>query len=171
MLIDGVGSDGLGSLLVAALTEHARPAVHVRAEDFWRPAGERFTWGREDAQAFRETWLDVGALRREVLDAAAGGSVLPRLWDAERDRSARAAPVVLTDRSVVVVTGVLLLGRDLPSELTVHLSLSPAALLRRGIPSWQVPAFTSYDGQVDPARISDVLVLAEDPQRLAVRGD
>lgn len=142
--------------------------MHVRAGDYLRPAGERYTWGREDPQAFRETWLDAAALRREVLDAVTGGTVLPRLWDAGRDRSARAAPVDVPAEGVVLVSGVLLLGRALPAELTVHLSLSPAALLRRGVPAWQLPAFASYDVEVRPGERCDVLVRAEDPLRPAV---
>jgi hypothetical protein len=142
--------------------------VQVSGNDFLRPAGERFEWGREDAQSFRDRWLDAGALRREVLDAAASGHVLPSLWDAERDRSTRASPVPLSPRGVVIVDGVLLLGRELPAELTVHLSMSPAALLRRGVPEWQLPAFSSYDEDVRPGEVCDVLVRAEDPQRPAV---
>ena len=142
--------------------------MRVSAGDFLRPAGERFEWGREDVQSFRERWLDAAALRREVLDSAASGWVLPALWDADRDRSARSSPVQLASRSVVLVDGVLLLGRGLPAELTVHVALSPAALVRRGVPEWQLPAFASYEEQVRPREVCDVLVRAEDPRRPAV---
>lgn len=143
-----------------------RPVVRVSAGDFLRPAGERFEWGREDVQAFREVWLDDGALRREVLDS--DGTVLPKLWDAERDRSARASEIPLPANGIVLVDGVLLLGRGLPSEVTVHLTMSPAALLRRGVPEWQLPAFAAYEADVRPGEICDVLVRAEDPRRPAV---
>ncbi|GAC1445144.1 MAG: uridine kinase [Mycobacteriales bacterium] len=163
VLIDGVGSGPLADLVGAAIT---RQVVRVSAADFLRPAGERFEWGRQDHQAFRERWLDDGALRREVLEADA---VLPKLWDAERDRSARASPVPLSAQAVVVVDGVLLLGRDLPADLTVHLATSPTALARQGVPVWQLPAFSAYHDQVRPGEVCDVLVRAEDPARPAVR--
>lgn len=141
--------------------------MHVPARGFWRPAGERYQHGREDWQAFRDTWLDAAALRREVLDREA--DYLPALWDVDQDRSARCARVPLPDRAVVVVDGVFLLGLGLPADLTVHLALSPGALRRQGVEMWQLPAFTTYDEQVRPADLADVLVRAEDPLRPAVR--
>jgi hypothetical protein len=36
------------------------------------------------------------------------------------------------------------------------------------VPSWQLPAFASYDVQVRPGEACDVLVRAEDPLRPAV---
>lgn len=162
VLVDGVGAGPLADLVAAELT---RQVVRVRAADFLRPAGERFEWGREDEQSFRERWLDVGALHREVL---ATDSVLPRLWDAERDRSARATPVPLTEKGVVVVDGVLLLGRGLPADFTVHLAMSSRALVRQGVPAWQLPAFATYDEKVRPGEVCDVLVRAEDPHRPAL---
>jgi len=143
----------------------SRQVVRVAAGDFLRPASERFEWGREDEQSFRERWLDEGALRREVLEAE---SVLPKLWDAGRDRSARATPVPLTAQAVVIADGVLLLGRALPAELTVHVAMSPEALVRQGVPSWQLPAFATYEQLVRPREVCDVLVRAEDPRRPAV---
>jgi hypothetical protein len=74
----------------------------------------------------------------------------------------------LSSQGVVVVDGVLLLGRGLAAELTVHLAMSSAALLRRGVPEWQLPAFSSYDEEVRPGEVCDVLVRAEDPKRPAV---
>ena len=140
--------------------------VVVPARGFWRPAGERFQHGREDWQAFRDSWLDAGTLRREVLDSGAG--YLPALWDVDRDRSARQKVVPLPERAVLVVPGLFLLGLGLPG-LTVHLALSPGALRRRGVPVWQLPAFTTYDDGVRPGDSCDVLVRAEDPRRPAVR--
>ena len=140
--------------------------MRVSGADFQRPAGERFQWGREDVESFRDRWLDTGALRREVLEPV--DSVLPALWDAERDRSVRAARVPVPPHGVVLVDGLFLLGLGLPADLVVHVALSPAALRRRGVPDWQVPAFTSYDEEVSPRELCDVLVLAEDPRRPAV---
>jgi hypothetical protein len=154
--------------LVPGLQSRGRAVVRVSGNDFLRPAGERYELGREDAHSFRHRWLDGTGLKREVLATAVDGTVLPALWDATRDRSARVVPVAVPERGVVVVDGLFLLGLGLPAELVVHVALSPAALARRGIPDWQVPAFTSYDDQVRPGEICDVLVRAEDPLRPAV---
>jgi hypothetical protein len=94
--------------------------------------------------------------------------VLPALWDAARDRSARAARVEVPAVGVVVVDGLFLLGLGLPAEVVVHVALSAAALTRRGVPDWQLAAFTSYDDEVRPGELCDVLVRAEDPLRPAV---
>src|SRR3954447_3380590 len=91
VLVDGVGSGALADSLVDGLVAVGRPPIRVSAADFQRPAGERFQWGREDGGAVRDRWLDTGALRREVLEPR--DAVLPALWDAARDRSARATRV------------------------------------------------------------------------------
>lgn len=152
--------------MVSGLLAAARPPLQVHAEDFQRPAGERFAYGREDPEAFRTTWLDAAALDREVLSREVG--YLPALWDAAADRSARRQVQPVPPGAVLLVDGVLLLGRGLPAELTVHISLSAGALTRRGLPAWQLPAFAAYDRQVRPAEVCDVLVRAEDPLRPAV---
>ena len=166
VLVDGVGSGALADALVDGLVAAGRPPVRVSGADFQRPAGERYQWGREDVEAFRDRWLDTGALRREVLDRT--DSVLPALWDAARDRSARAVRVPVPPHGVVLVDGLFLLGLGLPADLVVHVSLSPAALLRRGVPEWQLPAFASYDEEVSPRELADDVVLAEDTRRPAV---
>jgi hypothetical protein len=170
VLVDGVGARALADGLVDGLLAAGRPPVRVSAGAFLRPAGERYEHGREDAQDFRERWLDAGALRREVLDAAVAtpSRYLPALWDAARDRSARARVLPLPERAVLVVDGRFLLDHDLPAELVVHLALSPAALRRRGVPDWQLEAFADYDRQARPGEVCDVLVRAEDPARPAV---
>ena len=155
--------------MAEALRALGRVPLVVPASSFWRPAGERFQHGREDWQAFRDTWLDAAALRREVLDAVPRGTWLAALWDVERDRSARLTAQPVPDRAVLLVDGLFLQGTGLPSELVVHVALSPAALLRRGVPAWQLEAFTTYDDEVSPGDLCDVLVRAEDPLRPAVR--
>ena len=168
VLLDGVGSRELSDALVPGLRAAGRAPLQVSAVDFLRPAGERFEWGREDVEAFRTTWLDAAALDREVLSRCGSGSYLPALWDATADRSARRAVEPVPPGAVLLVDGVLLLGRGLPAEVTVHLALSPAALRRRGVPEWQLPAFADYDRAVRPGEACDVLVRAEDPLRPAV---
>lgn len=166
VLLDGVGSDGLADDLVPGLRAAGRLPLRVRAQDFWRPAGNRFEHGREDAQSFREDWLDAAALQREVLGRPA--DYLPALWDIATDRSSRQAREPLLPGSVLLVDGVLLQGRGLSADLVVYVALSPAALRRRGIPAWQLPAFAAYDDAVQPGLVCDVLVRAEDPVRPAV---
>ena len=166
VLVDGVGGRTLVDALAPRLAAAGRPPLPVHAEDFLRPAGERFEWGREDEESFRTRWLDAAALEREVLSRQE--DYLPALWDAETDRSARRAREPLPAAGVLLVDGVLLLGRRLPADLTVHIALSRAALSRRGVPDWQLPAFESYDREVRPGLLCDVLVRAEDPLRPAV---
>jgi hypothetical protein len=99
------------------LREHGRGAVVVDAGDFLRPASVRLERGREDPDEFLHGWLDVGGLRREVLDPAGPGGtgrVLPRLWNAVADRAYRDDYVELPPDGVVVLAGALLLGRGLP---------------------------------------------------------
>jgi hypothetical protein len=166
VLVDGVGSGAVADALLDGLTAAGRPPVRVSGAGFQRPAGERYQWGREDAEAFRDRWLDTLALRREVLDRPT--SVLPALWDVERDRSVRAARVEVPAHGVVVVDGLFLLGLGLPAEVVVHVALSPAALLRQGVPAWQLPAFVSYEQEALPRSLADAVVLAEDPRRPAL---
>ena len=166
VLLDGVGSGALADALVDPLARAGRLGLRVSAGDFLRPAGERFELGREDADALRSRWLDRDALRREVLSSS--DTWLPALWDAERDRSARQNRRPLSPRAVLLVDGVFLLGAGLPADLTVHVALSSAALRRRQVPEWQLPAFAAYDREVRPGDGCDVLVRAEDPSRPAV---
>ena len=169
VLVDGHGSRALADAVAPGLAALGRAPLRVHGADFLRPAGERFEQGREDEEHFRTRWLDAAALEREVLARAPEGSYLPALWDAERDRSARRALEPVPERAVLLVDGLFLLGRGLPCELTVHIALSAAALRRRGVPDWQVPAFAAYDREVGPGDVADVLVRAEDPRRPAVR--
>ena len=168
VLLDGHGAGELADALAPGLALLGRAPLRVRGQDFLRPAGERFEQGREDEEHFRTRWLDAPALEREVLARSAEGSYLPALWDAERDRSARRGLEPVPERAVLLVDGLFLLGRGLPCELSVHIALSAGALRRRGVPDWQVPAFTAYDREVGPGDVADVLVRAEDPRRPAV---
>lgn len=172
VLIDGADAAdpaALGERLVESLVP--RPAVHVRASSFWRPAGQRFEYGKEDEDAWLHDWLDEGALRREVLDRfPATGRVLPALRDPVTDRSVRAAVVELPADGVVVVSGAVLLGRGLPAEVSVHLRLTPAALVRRtpDDQAWTLPALGRYVAERDPESLADLVVRVDDPRHPAL---
>ncbi|MFR9803308.1 uridine kinase [Pseudonocardia sp. RS010] len=169
------GTAELAEAVVEGLRLRGRAAVTVRAGDFLRPASLRLEYGHHDEDMFLDGWLDEGALRREVLDPAGPdgtGRVLPRLWDAERDRAYREDYRDLGAGGVVVVAGALLLGRGLPFELVAHLHMDRAALARRTPEEerWTLPVFERYARERDPAGAADVLVLADHPERPAVRG-
>ena len=174
--VDGPPWSGLdlSAPLVEALASWSRVATVVRVSDFLRPASLRLERGRDDADAFYDEWIDIAALRREVLDAAGpdgSGLVLPSLWDARRDRASRADYVAVAPGSVVVVEGWFLLSSDLPFDLTVRVALSPAARARR-VPTAdaarELPAYDRYDAQARPVERADIVVRADDPRHPAV---
>lgn len=174
VLVDGAEAatpEVLADALVDPLRVRSRPVVRVSAWDYLRPASVRLERGREDPDAFYDDWLDTGALVREVLGAVDSGFVLPALWDADADRAHRLDRVPLSDAGVVVVDGPLLLGRGLPADLAVHLSLSPAALARRtaGDRAWTLPAYARYTDEVDPVAVADLVVRADHPDRPALQ--
>jgi hypothetical protein len=164
----------LADEVAVALRARGRPTVVVDAGDFLRPASLRLEHGRTDPDSFLDGWLDVGALRREVLGPAApdgSGRVLPRLWDARADRAHRDPYVTLPADGVLVLAGALLLGRGLPRDVAVHLRMSAAALARR-LPeeeAWTLPAYARYDTEHAPQDEADLVVLADHPDRPAVR--
>lgn len=161
---------GLVDRLVAA----GRPVDVVEVADFLRAASLRLERGRDDSDAFYEDWVDVDALRREVLDPLGpDGSRrwLPTLWDAQRDRATRADYRTATDDTVVLVRGWFLLGAGLPWDLTVHLAVSAAARRRR-VPAEaairELPAYDRYDAEVAPASVADIVVRCDDPRHPAL---
>lgn len=164
----------LADRVAVRLRALGRATVVVAAADFLRPASVRLEFGREDPDEFLDGWLDAAGLRREVLDPAApqgSGRVLPRLWDSAVDRAFRDHRTGLPADGVVVVAGTLLLGRDLPFDVTVHLRMGPAALART-LPveqHWTLPAYARYDAERGPSEVADLLVLADHPDRPAVR--
>ncbi|MFI7702412.1 uridine kinase [Nonomuraea sp. NPDC049480] len=174
--VDGAPAARPGALadaLVAPLRLRGRPVLRVSADDFLRPASLRLEHGRTDPDVFYEDWLDVKALRREVLeplDAGGSGRVLPALWDSRVDRAYRVPYEELPRGGVVLVDGTLLLGRGLAVEVSVHLWLSAGAL-DRGTPEgerWRLPAYARYEREVRPQETADVVVRADHPGRLAV---
>lgn len=166
-------TDDLAEGLVAELRLRGKAAVHVAARDFLRPASLRLELGREDPDLFYTDWLDLKAIDREVLSpiAAEGdGRVLPRLWDPETDRAHRAHYVELEPGGVVILEGSFLIGAGLDFDLTVHLSMSAAALARRteSALSWTLPAYQRYAEEQDPIDTADIAVRCDDPQHPAL---
>jgi len=165
--------EGLADELVTPLRVRGREVLRVSAADFLRPASLRFEFGRTDPDVFYAEWLDTAGLTREVLgplEPGRTGKVLPALWDSARDRATRAAYVTLPPGGVALVDGPLLLAHGLPFDLTVHLSLSPAALLRRTVAEeqWTLPAYDRYEREIEPSRTADVVIRMEDPRHPAV---
>jgi hypothetical protein len=164
----------LADAVASRLRVLGRAVVVVDTGDYLRPASLRLEFGHTDPDMFLDGWLDVGGLRREVLEPAGpdgSGRVLPRLWDAAADRAHRGGYVDLPADGVVVLAGALLLGRGLPLDLTVHLRMSEKALARR-LPDaerWTLPAYARYATENTPEKIADLLVLADHPDRPAVR--
>lgn len=173
VLLDGApptAPAALADALVEPLRARGHAAVRVSAGDFLRPAGVRFEHGREDPDALLDDALDSGALIREVLDPlgpGGDGTYLPALWDAARERSARATRVPTAPGTVLLLDGGLLLGRWLPADLTVHLAVRPDTLVRRTPPAeaWRLPAEERYRAEADPESVADVVVRVDDPRR------
>ncbi|MFD1149038.1 nucleoside/nucleotide kinase family protein [Saccharothrix hoggarensis] len=172
VLLDGAVPTRPGELadaLVEPLRALGRPVLRVSAGDFLRPASVRLEHGHQDPDSFRDAWLDVGGLVREVLeplDPGGSGRVLPALWNAATDRAHRADYATLGAGGVLLVDGTLLLDKWLPAELTVHLWLSPGALERQ-LPAewrWTLPAYASYEPH------ADVTVRYDHPTRPALIG-
>lgn len=176
--VDGASPARPGALadkLAEALRVRGRAVHAVAAGGFLRPASLRYEYGREDPDAYYDTWLDTGALWREVfnpLEPGGSGRVLPDLWDPVKDRATRSPYARLPERGVLVLHGALLLGRWFPFDLSVHLMLSRGALARRTPQGehWTLPAFERYADEVEPAETADVVVRADDPRRPAWSG-
>ncbi|TNM29570.1 uridine kinase [Streptomyces sedi] len=178
VLVDGAPAAGGGRLAHAVADElrvRGRSALVVDAAGFLRAASLRFEFGRRDPDSYRESWLDEGALWREVLtplDPGGSGRVLPDLWDAERDRATRSGYVTLPPGGVLLLHGPFLLGRWFPADLTVHLALSEGALARRTPEDerWTLPAFARYAAEHGPSEAADVVVRMDHPARPAWTG-
>jgi hypothetical protein len=164
----------LSDSLVAPLRARGREATTISAQSFWRDASLRLEYGREDLESFVD-WLDDAALRREVLDPLGpdgSGAYLPSLRDPHTNRATREPARQAGDGAIVIVGGELLLGRDLPFDLTIHLAVSSSARARRTDAGWQwtLPAFDRYDADVSPAAVADVVIRMNDDRHPAARG-
>jgi hypothetical protein len=164
--------DGLAGALLEPLRALGHPAAHVLAASFWRDASLRLEYGREDLESF-SSWLDAGALDREVLGpVAADGTYLPSLRDPVSNRSTRAEAQHLGAGGVLIVSGALLLGRGLSFDRAVHLAMSAPARARRiaAADAWTLPAYDHYDADVRPEQLADIVIRMDDPRRPAVSG-
>jgi hypothetical protein len=164
---DAAAPHDLAVALIDPLKLRGRAAYAVSAHDFLRPASVRLEHGRNNPDSYYESWFDLGAIAREVLDPldpGRSGRILPSLWDATTDRATRADYVQVPPGSVVLLTGPLLLGAGLSFEYAVHLDMTPAALARRTPPSeqWVLPAHQRYAAEVNPASFADVVIRADD---------
>jgi hypothetical protein len=176
VLVDGHPSTdpaGWADVLVEPLRTAGHAAYRVEASMFWRAASLRLEHGRQDPDAFYESWLDDAALEREVLGPfGPGGSgvFVPSLRDPVTDRATRAAPIDAPPGAVLLLDGALLLGRGLPADVTVHLAARPATLSRRTSDAdrWALPAFARYDSEVRPREVAGVVVHVDDPRHPAV---
>jgi hypothetical protein len=162
----------IGALQVG-LPAIGRPLGLVRATDFYRDASLRFEYGKTDVESFYSGWLDLAALRREVLIPVAAAEhphFLPALRDPSTNRATRVEPVALATEGVLLVVGELLLGAGLDFDVVVHISVSRSARKRLTSPEWRwtLPAFDRYDGDVDPASVADVVIRYDDPRRPAI---
>lgn len=171
----GVHPGDLAERVGEALRLRGRSVLVVGTGGFLRPASLRYEYGREDPETYYSGWFDTGALWREVfgpLEAQGNGRVLPDLWDPVTDRATRSPHVELPPGGVLVLHGPFLLGHWFPFDLSVHLRLSPAALLRRTPQDerWTLPAFERYESEVGPGEVADVLVRADDPRHPAWNG-
>ncbi len=179
VLVDGAPAaapERWAERVVEGLAALGRPVVHVRAEDFLRPASLRFEHGRTDPDAFSTNWLDESGLCRTVLaplGPGGDGRIVTSLWDSQRDRATRAPFVPVPPGGVCLVSGSLLLGGLLPAELTVHLVMSSAVLEHRTDPGlrWTLPAFARYEQEVAPAGWADVVAKVDHPDRPALLRD
>src|SRR5439155_9647717 len=105
--VDGRTAAGK-SILAEELAERLREVARVSADDFHRPAAERYARGRESPEGYYLDTFDEAALRASVLDAAA---------------------------AVVLVDGIFLLRRELDDlwDLRIWVEIVAAESMRRGL--------------------------------------
>lgn len=142
--------------------------MRISTADFLRPAAERLEHGRTDLIDYRDNWIDLGALRREVLAAFTSGETgryLPTLRDPVTDRATRAEYRDAPAGAVVVVDGPLLLDHADDFDVTVAVHIPAAALTARTPAEWQ----WTLPAQLDADRASaDVVIRATDLNHPAV---
>lgn len=176
--IDGAAEIGAGDLADAVALELeslGRPAIRTSTSWWWRPASLRLEYGRTDIDMLLAGWVDVGSLRRELLDpfaaAGSGQRYLRRLRDPGTDRSIREQRQPVPQRSVLLLDGAFLQAAGLPLDGVVYLQVSPATLSRALPPDrqWWVQALRSYIAQDRPEKIADAVVAFDHPAAPAVK--
>lgn len=170
----GLDPGGLAERLLEPLRTRGRPAVHVRAESFWRDASLRLEYGHTDEHSLRHDWLDTAALRRELLDPlgpGGSGRFITSLRDPVTNRSIRQTPRQAEPATVALLSGQFLLDESLPFDRVIRLSASAATLARVTAPelAWTLPVVAAYDAAIDPAARADVEIRLNDPRHPAVR--
>jgi hypothetical protein len=174
--VDGAPAAGpheLAAALVTPLRALGRDAIHVRADRYWRDASLRYEFGRTDVDAYATSWLDVTAVRRELLEPLGpGGSrdYLPSLRDPATNRATREPRAQAAPTAILLFSGELLQSYDLPFDYVIHLALSAAARRRRTPAelAWTLPAFDAYDRDCSPVDSADAVVHQDDPKRPAI---
>ena len=175
--VDGaLGTDphGFARRLIEPLQTRGRPAVHVKAESFWRDASLRLEYGRTDAYSLRHDWIDVSALRRVLLDPlgpGGSGQFVASLRDPLTNRSTHQPAQLARPGTVLLVSGQFLLGHELPFDRVIRLSASAAALARAtpADDAWTLAAVAAYEAEIDLADCADVDIRINDPRHPAMR--
>lgn len=176
VIVDGPRCAHTGPIaddLVEPLRAAGHPVIRASSASFLRDASLRLEYGHQDVESYYSGWVDLAALRRELLapaETAGRATVITSLRDPVTNRSTRTQPIAVGPGSVVILDGEMLLGAGLPAEFVVHISVSPAARRRHTDPqwAWTLPALHRYDAEVDPAGLADLVVRADDPRHLAV---
>ena len=150
-----------------------RPVVRVHAESFWRDASLRLEYGHTDVLSFRHGWLDVPAVRRELLDPlgpGGAGEYVDALRDPVSNRAIRRPRQRAPENAVLLLSGELLLDKGLPFDRTIHLSMSPAARARRTAEdqAWTLEAHDEYDAECRPDDLADIVIRLNDPRHPAI---
>ncbi|WAC55278.1 hypothetical protein [Gordonia sp. SL306] len=171
VVIDGADAarpDDLADRLADRLRAVGRAAGVVRMSDYLRAASLRFEYGHTDPESYRSGWFDHQALDREVVSALrVAGRWLPRLWDAEQDRSFRDRRQDAAPDQVLILAGPMLVGRDLDVDLTIRLRMSEATLRRISPPdtAWTIEPILRYS---EASGDADIEVRYDHPDRPAV---
>ncbi|MEV6768903.1 hypothetical protein AB0N05_09795 [Nocardia sp. NPDC051030] len=147
-----------------------RPAEVISLHDFVRPASVRLEYDRDSEFTYRTAWFDYPALDREVLTSLRKeGRYLPALWNEHTDRSARARIRTAAPGTLLLLAGPMLLGRNLPYDLTVTLHMSEAALRRHTSPDDHFTITAILEHTRTNPESPDLLIAWDHPDRPAIR--
>jgi hypothetical protein len=168
-----VGSTALAEAVAERLRELGRPVVRVSTRWWWRAASLRLEIGRTDIDMLLHGWVDMAALRRELLDpiaADAPDGYVPRLRDPSSDRAVREARRPIEPRAVVILDGPFLLADPVGLDAVVHLQVSTGALSRALAPDrqWWVEAHERYRATETPAHRADAVIAYDHPSAPAI---